>query len=147
MTDKITPFELQVGGPEGIINADVPVRWCITPELVTQMAEDGVVDPHILLVTYHSEVGEMTRQLVPVANLMTYARFYRAGTTKILGWIVDGSVGRKELHKQMLGRRWGEWNTTLVNIEGQPIDVPHTYRGTTYPVNVPEDALDRKSVV
>ena len=76
----VNPFELTIGGPEGIDNADVPVRWCITPRFIDKMEEDGVKDPHILLVSFNPITNEeVSRTLTPLAELMTYVRFYQAG--------------------------------------------------------------------
>lgn len=150
MTDKVettvNPFELKVGGANGIDNADVPVRWCITPDFVTKMENDKVVDPHILLVSVDSKSGEMSRHLVPVAELMTYVRFQRAGEMKLYGWIIDGKVGRKELHRQFMMKKRGEWNTNLINpYDGTPEDsIPGVYIGTSRTVDIPANVFGKE---
>lgn len=148
MNDTVNPFELQVGGPNGIDNADVPVRWCITPEFITKMEQDGIEDPHIVLVSVDPNPGrgEMSRHLVPVGELMTYVRFTRAGDMKIYGWIVDGSCGRRALHSDFLGRARGKWNTQLVNgWAGTPEEnIEGAYVGTRRDVHIPTDVFGKE---
>lgn len=137
------PFELKVGGPDGIDNADVPVRWCITPDFVTQMEKDKVVDPHIVLVSVHPIYGEMSRHLAPLADLMTYVRFNRAGKMKLYGWIVDGSEGRKVMYKNFMQKTKGDWNTDLINgWDNEPrSDIRGTYTSTGRSVEIPKDVF------
>lgn len=118
-------FELQVGGTEGIDNADVPVRWCVTPELVSQIEQKGYVDPHVVIATVqvydqpHRNLAEispdMDRQVVPIADLMTYVRFTKPGTCRVFGWIVDGSRGRKYLHQYFKDKSHGEYTVNLLD--------------------------------
>lgn len=144
MNDTVNPFELQVGGPDGITNADVPVRWCITPEFVSRMEKDEIRDPHILLVSVDKTRGdEMSRHLVPVGELMTYVRFTRAGRMKLYGWIIDGSCGRRKLHDDFLGRTRGQWNTNVIfNWTGEPRDeIEGAYVGTERDVVIPANVF------
>jgi len=146
--EKASPFELKIGGAEGIDNADVPVRWCITPEFVTQMESEGITDPHILLVSYdpdvdrHHSLAQMNRVLVPVAELMTYIRFTRPGNMKIFGWIIDGSVGRKYLHKMFTQKSDNSWRTDVIEYDGSPVkDISHAYIGASRDVFIPYDVF------
>lgn len=140
--DIINPFELQVGGPEGIDNADVPVRWCITTNMVSQMEKDGIVDPHILLVSYNPKHDiEMARVLVPVGELMTYVRFSKAGTMKLFGWIINGEPGRRQIKKEFLGKERGVYNTDLIFGGSPEEDIKGTYMGTAREVEIPSDVF------
>jgi len=108
------PFELIVGGERGeITNGDVPVRWCVTPELVKQMEDAGVKDPHVLLVTATPKAREMHRQLIPLTELKAYVRFYKAGEQKLYGFIINGAKGRRFLHSAYLQKTYRGYNTDI----------------------------------
>lgn len=121
--NKVRNFELVVGDPSGeILNGDVPVRWCVTPSLVKEMEDAGMIDPHVLVMTYRKKNGhEMHRQLVPITDLMTYARFSKAGEMGISAWIINGAIGRKRLHEDFTARLVGEHRTSLISrYDGTP---------------------------
>ena len=159
---KPVPFKLQIGGEKGIDNADVPVRWCITPEFVKQMDEDGIADPHILLVSVDPKKGEMERVLVPVSAIMTWVRFYRSGEMKLFGWIVDGSAGRKKLNKDFIAKTRGSYETDLIDEDYEVYtneetddrethwfykavdDISRTYIGTEETVNIPSTVFGKE---
>jgi hypothetical protein len=117
-------FELIVGEANGEIhNADIPVRWCVTPTLVKQMEDAGIIDPHVLILTATKSGQEIQRQVVPITELMTYARFTKAGDMRIYGWIVNGKMGRKKLHKNLTRKVSGRYETTLVDTwDGTPYE-------------------------
>lgn len=107
-------FELIVGEPSGeILNGDVPVRWCVTPELVAKLEKDGIVDPHILLVSAHNG-REMQRQLVPITELMTYVRFTKAGEMNLYGFIINGIFGRQDLYNVYNRKELGYYVTNII---------------------------------
>lgn len=110
-------FELIVGDAGGQIdNGDVPIRWCTSPDFVKELEAKGVIDPHVLIASYHPNsqgVGfykEMDRKLIPLAEMMTFLRFTRAGKCKIYGMILDGRDGRGELHERWMRRKYGEYD-------------------------------------
>ena len=109
------PFELIVGDETGeIMNGDIPVRWCVTPELVKELEDNNIVDPHVLLVSATQKGQEMQRQLVPITELMTYVRFTKAGDQNLFGFIVDGAKGRKKLHNLYLRKISGSFYTDVI---------------------------------
>jgi len=109
------PFELIVGNETGeIMNGDVPVRWCVTPELVKKLEDDKIVDPHVLLVTADDHGREMQRQLVPITELMTYVRFTKAGKMRLYGFIIDGAEGRKKLYRMYQRKVSGGYETDIM---------------------------------
>lgn len=109
------PFELIVGSETGeIMNGDVPVRWCVTPELVKKLEDDKIIDPHVLLVTADDRGREMQRQLVPITELMTYVRFTKAGKMKLYGFIIDGAEGRKKLYRMYQRKVSGGYETDIM---------------------------------
>lgn len=100
----IRPFDLIVGEAGGeIFNGDVPVRWCITPELIKDMENAGIDDPHILLISYKKGTDiVMDRKLLPITEIMTYVRFTSAGEQTLAGWIVSHVDGRITLKNTFL---------------------------------------------
>jgi len=141
------PFELIVGSETGeIMNGDVPVRWCVTPELVKQLEDDDIKDPHILLVTVTDDAQEMQRQLVPIAELMTYVRFTKAGDMKLYGFIVDGACGRKKLHSTYMQFIANEYATDIIfYYTGQPHDyLPFVHDRTEVTVSIPADVFGKE---
>lgn len=134
------PFELIVGDETGeIMNGDVPVRWCVTPELVKKLEDDKIVDPHILLVTATDKGLEMQRQTVPITELMTYVRFTKAGAMKLYGFIIDGACGRKKLHSTYMRKVAGDYGTDILyRYTGEPHDhLPLEYTRTEVTVEIP----------
>lgn len=113
---NVAPFELLIGKDGGrlIDNGDVPVQWCVTPELAVDLEEKGFTDPHILLVTAHLLTGAiMMRKLIPLTEIKTYVRFSKAGESRIGAWIVNGATGRKQLRKTFLDSTNGTYNTDI----------------------------------
>ena len=122
------PFELIIGDAGGRIdNGDVPIRWCASPNFIQELEAKGVKDPHVLIASYHNSNVEgrsfnyeMDRKLIPISELMTYLRFTRSGKCKVYGMIVDGAVGRAQIHKKWMRRAYGvyddivdSWNDRL----------------------------------
>lgn len=142
------PFELIVGDETGeIMNGDVPVRWCVTPELVKQLEDDKIIDPHILLVTATEAGGyEMQRQLVPVSELMTYVRFTKAGTMKLYGFVIDGAAGRKDLYSRYNRKSCGDYDTTIMfPYTGKPHDdLFGEYTRTEVTVEIPAGVFGKE---
>jgi len=140
-------FELIVGEAGGEIhNADIPVRWCVTPSLVKNMEDAGIVDPHVLILTATANGTEIQRQVVPITELMTYARYTKAGAMKLYGWIVDGKMGRKKLHERLTRAINGHFQTTLINWEGYAYhDVGDlSYAHAAMDIEIPEGVFGKE---
>lgn len=141
------PFELIVGDETGeILNGDIPVRWCVTPELVSELEEHEVVDAHVLLVTATEKGTEMDRKLVPITELMTYVRFTRAGTMKIYGFIMSGKVGRKKLYQTYRQKNGGEYSTGVIcdYTENPYDDIKYEYTRTQVDVVIPAGVFGKE---
>lgn len=83
-------LSLIVGPDDGAIdNADVRVRWCVTPELTAHLVAEGVENPHVVLITCDMKGRNEWRGVFPLNELMTFARFYNAGTMKLGAYIID----------------------------------------------------------
>ena len=145
--EKENDFELIVGSETGeIMNGDVPVRWCITPQMVKKMEEDGVEDPHILLVTATPTGKEMDRKLIPLTELMTYVRFKKAGEMKLYGFILNGNRGRKHLHSTYMKKVDNEYATEVIfYYTNEPHDdLPFAYKKTSVNVIIPDGVFGKE---
>ena len=116
----VLDFELIIGDAGGKIdNGDVPIRWCVTPEFVKKLEDKGVVDPHVLIASYAPEkvygnknpvyYHEMDRRLVPLAEMMTFLRFTKAGEAKVYGVLLDGACGRSKLNEKYMRKHSGSY--------------------------------------
>jgi len=140
------PFELIIGDANGELqNADVPVRWCITPTLVREMEERGIEDPHVLIVSC-SRHQEFQRQLVPVTELMTYVRFTKAGDMRIYAWLLDGKKGKKELHNNYLRKKNGSYKTDIFyyGIAEPYKEIDYSFDFVSYDVSIPEGVFGKE---
>ena len=114
--DIVLDFELIIGDAGGKIdNGDVPIRWCVTPEFVKKLEDKGVVDPHVLIASYAPQelykedpayYNEMDRRLVPLAEMMTFLRFTKAGEAKVYGVLLDGACGRSALNEKYMRKEY-----------------------------------------
>ncbi len=83
-------LSLIIGNDDGTIdNADVRVRWCVTPELTKSLIDQGIKNPHILLMTYDPMGNTEWRKIFPLNEVMSFARFYQPGSMKIAAYIMD----------------------------------------------------------
>lgn len=146
---KVTnDFELIVGEQGGQIhNADIPVRWCVTPKMVKEMEDAGVVDPHIVIAAATKDGKEMSRQVVSLTELMTYVRFTRSGDNKLHAWIVDGSNGRKKVHRRFEQKDGNSYHTDLVDTwDGTRYKLKDEHKSTTVDVTIPDGVFANKKV-
>jgi len=98
-------FELVVGPPGGIIeNADIPIRWCITSEAVKALEDAKIVNPHIVIVTSSGAGWNEWRTVVPLGDMVAYARFYEAGEQNIYAVIIEG--GKTPEETKRIIRSW-----------------------------------------
>ncbi len=83
-------LSLIVGPDDGIIdNADVRVRWCITPRLTAYFKQRELENPHILLCAYTPDGRNEWRGIFPINEIIAFARFYNAGDMNLAAFIVD----------------------------------------------------------
>ena len=94
-------FSLIIGNDDGTIdNADVRVRWCVTPELTKSLIDQGVENPHVLVMTYHPSGNTEWRQIFPLNEVMSFARFYQPGEMKIAAYIMDFPKSPSDLRRK-----------------------------------------------
>lgn len=86
--------------PDGHVTATVPVRWCLTPELVEMIRDRGFKRPYLMLVirsvvteTHFSEpyttYTDTDITFVRLAAEMTYVTFTRPGNNEVCAVVVD----------------------------------------------------------
>jgi len=160
MSDKETPeviedldFELIIGDAGGQIdNGDVPIRWCMKPDFVVQLEAHKIVDPHVLISSFYPDnntenySNEMDRKLVPLSELMTYLRFTKAGKCKVIGVILDGSCGRKELWDMYMRKDHNGYKTSIVSSWDGEIhsNIEYSEVVTSDFVSIPENVFGRE---
>lgn len=149
-------FELIIGDAGGVIdNGDVPIRWCVSPDFVKKLEDKGVVDPHVLITSYAPKsiyncedpvyVHEMDRRLVPLAEMMTYLRFTRAGVAKVYGILLDGACGRGELNRKYLRLRNGSYDAVVDRYSDTLYeDIDHSIARTSNLVDIPTNVFGKE---
>lgn len=104
-------FELIVGEASGeIFSGDVPVRWCIDQELRTDLAEKGIQNPHVLLITVGEDGREMPggRAMAPLREVMSIARFPRPGKNKLHGVVIHNHNGDIRKLRKLFLTKYGQ---------------------------------------
>ncbi|MDB5194689.1 MAG: hypothetical protein JWN50_703 [Parcubacteria group bacterium] len=82
----------------------VPIRWCLSPDLLQKLRAAGAVDPQMLL-SVQDDLGQETeRRLVPLDQAIDYVSFRKAGTNKVNAAIVWADNTRK-LRNRVLDQR------------------------------------------
>lgn len=66
----------------------VPIRWCLTPDIIEMLRQKNAANPHVLLSVFNETEGEVGRQLVPLERAMTYVQFNHPGTNTVNATIV-----------------------------------------------------------
>ncbi len=106
-------------------SASLPVRWCISKEVINVLKERKVVNPYILIVTV-ADGREMTRQLVPMEDTMIYVQFAKPGENTIFAHIVWNADGEfNSLWKTYLRRSEGRYYTDVINSAGEMFGDQH----------------------
>lgn len=117
-------------------SASIPVRWCVSKEVLDILKEKKVVNPYILICTVVDK-KEMTRQLVPMEDMMTYVQFASPGENTIFARIEWGGDGKYlTLWKNYLQRSEGKYNTDVIDWKGEMTDYTHFTRGHFKPASV-----------
>lgn len=88
----------------------VTLRWCISKELLDELADHRAVLPHLLLVVakvHDNRVEEVERRLIPLDQVMDFIDFHQSGKHSIQGVIVWHAGGNiRMLRAVILGGRF-----------------------------------------
>lgn len=150
ITGAATGFELVVGPAGGVIeNADVPVRWCVTSEAVKALEDAGVKNPYIVLSTSNNHGGNEWRTVVPLGDMMAYARFYQAGEMNVYAIIIDAGETpeeRKRTERRWMQRDYGEFERTMqyCGVMKRSVHDENTFAATTAHVEIPEGVFGKE---
>lgn len=104
----VVPGEIKLSiqqDPEGQTHSMVPLSWCLSPDLAERMRQQGVDNAYMLIVVSNGGV-EITRDVVPLMDLMTYVQFRRPGQNEIHATVVYGSEVKKKLRKKEDGGQY-----------------------------------------
>ena len=105
-------------------NAITPLRWCVDREVIKELKQRDIKNPHLLLLIFHlgdAYIGDnndlaydeywiwrsdVERKLIPLDKLMDYVQFQRAGKHRVIATIVgdDAKIKNRYLYKRFL---WG----------------------------------------
>ena len=138
-------LKLKVGDEKGEVqNANVPVRWCVDKETLEKIQQDGVKNPHILLVTTDGRY-EMTRQLAPLEQVIEYVQFQRPGINKIYATIVWEKSGKyNDLWETYLQKERGRYATSVINYDGNLCRLTGSVESTVENVNIPDELFAKE---
>lgn len=149
-------LSLIIGNDDGSIdNADVRVRWCVTPELTKSLIDQNVHNPHVLVLTFHPSGKTEWREIFPMNEVMSFARFYQPGEMKIAAYIIDlpgtpANIRRRKDNLLCYGDNSYRYH---MQIEGRlqytpsptDYDSHDFYAGTEETVIIPKGVFDREA--
>ena len=111
-------FQLQVASTD-VSNGNLAVAWCVDQQVLKSLADDGITDPQVVIVTAPTEHYHITkeyRKVVPLKDLMTYIEFKASGANKI--WAFVSRQGVKAARTRYLHRDGGEFATGVLDPDG-----------------------------
>lgn len=116
-----TPYiELSIADTN-VQTGTVAVTWCVSPELLKSLAERGIKDPQVVIITataddnkYH--VTKEYRVVAPLKDLMAYVEFRSAGPCRVWGFVSEKNS--KEAKSRYLSRDDGKYKTDILNSDG-----------------------------
>lgn len=124
----VKSFDLVFGNRDGSIdNAAVPVRWCLTPALLKQIRDSGMVSPRVVvLVTYHYDsdtdysIGfNEERHVFPLEQFIAYVPLSRPGNIQVNAYLMcaDKVMNKAAEHEIVKRNSYGDyyWGRLWVN--------------------------------
>src|SRR3989338_10390665 len=103
-------------------NAITPLRWCVDREVIEELKQRGIKNPHLLLLIFHlgdAYIGDnddltydeywgwrsdVERKLIPLDKVMDYVHFQRSGKHRVIATIVggDAKIKNRYLYQRFL---------------------------------------------
>ena len=128
-------LKLVIGSKDGRVqNASVPVRWCVDKETLDKLKQEGVINPHILIVTvaplprYYGEENyfvETTRQLISLEQVEEYIQFQKPGKNIVYATIVWSKSGKySDLWEKYIKREGSRYETDVIIKSGGKFSPP-----------------------
>lgn len=100
-------FELVIGNKDGSIdNASIPVRWCLTSELLKIINESELINPKIFIIArYNYNPDDYSwdreeRHMIDLHQFKTFIPLSKAGKVTISAYIIMSKKGKDGLYKK-----------------------------------------------
>jgi len=123
---KNTDLRLIIDGEDARVHsATVLLRWCISRNMmnivehvISENFSRGVVPKPCILISVVSERREVSRDLLPLDQMMSYVQLHKAGVNKIHAAIVWSFNGYNNLWKELMARRRYGYSTDIISWDG-----------------------------
>jgi hypothetical protein len=104
-----------------VTGGNVAVSWCTDKELLTELANEQIKDPYLVIVVAPADGRYANkkefRKVVPLSDLMTYVEFRAPGKNKV--WAFVSQLSGKEARNEYLKRSDGEFATDILAHDGE----------------------------
>lgn len=103
-----------------ISSGSVAVSWCLDHEVLKDLADQGLLDPQVVVVvapTKNYHLSKESRRVVPLKDLMTYIECRAAGNSKIYGLISFRKP--KEAREHYLAKEDGAYRNNVLDYDGE----------------------------
>jgi hypothetical protein len=104
-----------------VTGGNIAVSWCTDKELLTELANEQIKDPQIVIVVApvgdHYHPSKEYRKVVPLNDLMTYVEFRVPGNNKV--WAFVSQLSAKEARNEYLPRIHGDFITNILTRDGE----------------------------
>lgn len=122
----LVPLEIKI--PDiNIQSGTVAASWCVSPELLKMLAEQGNHDPQIVIITatanrlrYH--VTKESRQVASLKDGLTYIEFRSSGENNVWAFVPVQFKKAKDVKTRFLSRSDGSFATTVLDYNGEDFD-------------------------
>ena len=121
--DVESSFELHVADTDAT-SGTIGVSWCLSRDLLKDLAANGVEDPQVVIVVApeeHFHIKKEYRKVVPLKDLMAYVEFRHPGANRIYGLI--SYKGKKSARNHYLSKEKGQYESWVLNDEGDDFNV------------------------
>lgn len=112
-------LQLQIADAN-ISGGSVAVSWCLDHEVLKALADQGLVDPQVIVVvapTKNYHISKESRKVVPLKDLMTYIECRASGKSKIYG-LISMRKG-KEAREHYLAKEDGAYRNNVLDYDGE----------------------------
>ncbi len=95
--------------------ATIPVRWCLSRELMEELKEENAKNPHLLIVVWNKSKRKERRYLAPIEQILQFVQFPGPDENIISAMVVWGESGKyADLHDELLTRGRHRYSTDLL---------------------------------
>lgn len=111
-------LQLQIADAN-ISGGSVAVSWCLDHEVLKKLADEGLIDPQVVIVvapTKNYHISKESRKVVPLKDLMTYIECRASGKNKIYGLISLRKA--KDAREHYLAKEDGAYRNNVLDYDG-----------------------------